>query len=612
MTAARPLRLGTRASILALAQSGTVADALRALGVEVELVKVRTLGDQRPPDTTWGEGAFVGALETALLEGEVDLAVHSAKDVPTTEDPRLVIAAYPEREDPRDALVGREPGLTLATLPSGSRVGTDSPRRGAFLRAVRPDLQVHPLHGNVDTRLRRLDTGETDALILAVAGLTRLGRAERIGERLPTDVLPPAPGQGSLAIQCRADDETTLAWVSRLDDVATRAAVEAERTLLRASGGGCRAPLGGLARVEGDQIVILAGSAAIESAATTGATAAPIVTWAEAHGPVADRIAIAAGLAARLSADLAAKIAASTARAGAPSGPAGAGQPGSRRGRVLVTRTVAQAGPLTQALTDAGLDVVAIPTIDIQPVPAGGPLDQAAANLADYAWVVVTSPNGAASTVSATARAGIEPSASRWAAVGPTTAAKLGERGVTVAFTPSHHDGQALADELPIQPGDRVLMSRADLADDRAPARLRERGAVVDTVVAYRNAGPPAASQAALSTAFAAGPFDAIVFTSGSTTRGLMTLLNPQERRVALRALASCIGKETAKAAREAGFGRVSETADPSWATLAAFIAAQVAAPDAAHGSALTGSAGATPPPDPDHAATPAADREPR
>ncbi|HSG85834.1 MAG TPA: hydroxymethylbilane synthase, partial [Candidatus Limnocylindrales bacterium] len=246
MSASRPLRLGTRGSALAVAQSGTVADALRALGAEVELVRIRTEGDQRPPDTAWGEGAFVGALEQALLSGTVDLAVHSAKDVPTTEDPRLAIAAFPRREDPRDALVGREPGVTIDSLPEGARIGTDSPRRSAFLLAHRSDLRPHPLHGNVDTRLRRLDEGETDALVLAVAGLTRLGLAERISEILPPTIVPPAPGQGSLAVQCRADDPATLAWIRRLDDPETRAAVEAERAFLRASGGGCRAPIGAL------------------------------------------------------------------------------------------------------------------------------------------------------------------------------------------------------------------------------------------------------------------------------------------------------------------------------------------------------------------------------
>ena len=161
--------------------------------------------------------------------------------------------------------MGREPGLTIDSLPAGSRVGTDSPRRTAFLKARRPDLQFHPLHGNVDTRLRRLDTGETDALVLAVAGLNRLHLEGRIGQILSPEVVPPAPGQGSLAVQCRADDEVTRGWLSRLDDPATRAAVETERAFLHASGGGCRAPIGGLARVEGDEVVLVAGSAALDA-----------------------------------------------------------------------------------------------------------------------------------------------------------------------------------------------------------------------------------------------------------------------------------------------------------------------------------------------------------
>jgi hydroxymethylbilane synthase len=557
-----PIRLGTRASALALTQSGTIADALRALGIPVELVTVRTLGDRRPPDTTWGEGAFVGALETALLEGEVDLAVHSAKDLPTTEDPRLAIVAYPQRLDPRDALVGREPGLTLDRLLVASRVGTDSPRRSAFLRARRPDLRVHPLHGNVDTRLRRLDAGETDALILAVAGLTRMGLAGRIGTILPPDVVPPAPGQGALAVQCRADDDLTRWWVSQLDDPATRAAVETERAFLRASGGGCRAPIGGLAHIEGDQIVLVGGSARIEALDDRApASDRPTIAWGDARGPVADRVAIAAGLAVRLNRELGATVPATT-RIGAP--------------RVLVTRAANQAGALVEALTRAGIDVVAIPAIELQPVAAAGPLDEAAGRLDRYAWVIVTSANGAEAVLAAASRVGADPSGTRFAAVGSSTTAALAARAVPIAFRPPRSSGDGIADEIPLRPGDRILLARTDIADGRLPGRLRERGAVVDEVVAYRTVEAPGASREPLAQAFAAGPFDALVFTSGSTVRGLLRLLTPQQRRVALRSVACCIGPTTARVARECGFGRIAEAPMQSAAALAEIVVAAV------------------------------------
>lgn len=255
----RPLRLGTRGSTLARIQSAIVADLLRARGVEVELVTIVTAGDVRAPDTTWGEGAFVGALEAALRDGTVDLAVHSAKDVPIEPETDLVTAAYPGRADARDALVIAGDG-SLAALPPGAVVGTDSPRRTGFLRAARPDLRVVPLHGNVDTRLRRLDGGEVDALVLAVAGLARLGRADRITEILPATLVPPAPGQGALAVQVRRTDQALRDRLAELDDSPTRTAVTLERAVLEAFGGGCRAPLGALAEVGDDAIRLVAGS----------------------------------------------------------------------------------------------------------------------------------------------------------------------------------------------------------------------------------------------------------------------------------------------------------------------------------------------------------------
>jgi hydroxymethylbilane synthase len=260
MTTGPALRLGTRGSALARIQADMVAEALRRHGHSVDLITIVTEGDVRPPDTAWGEGAFVGAIELALVERQIDLAVHSAKDVPIAQAPGLAIAAYPVRADPRDTLV-MPAGRRLASLddlPGGSVVGTDSPRRSGFLLAARPDLHVVPIHGNVDTRLARLDAGEVDALVLAIAGLQRLGRPERITVPLDPAVIPPAPGQGALAIQIREDDVDARGAVAALDDTVTRLAVTAERALLEACGGGCRAPIGALGWLEGDRLALTA------------------------------------------------------------------------------------------------------------------------------------------------------------------------------------------------------------------------------------------------------------------------------------------------------------------------------------------------------------------
>ncbi len=253
------IRLGTRGSKLALVQSELVAKRLRAAGHEVALVPMVTEGDVRPMDMSPGEGVFVTAIARALLSGVIDLAVHSAKDVPLEEDPGLAIAAYPERADPRDVLVTRRGGGSLEALPRGAIVGTDSPRRAGFLLAARPDLEVIPLHGNVETRLRRLDEGAADALVLAAAGMDRLGRHGRIDERFEPDVLAPAPGQGALAVQVRQGDARMMELVSAIDDRDVRLAVEAEREVLRTTGGTCRAPVGALASISGDEFVLLAG-----------------------------------------------------------------------------------------------------------------------------------------------------------------------------------------------------------------------------------------------------------------------------------------------------------------------------------------------------------------
>ncbi|GDY29465.1 hydroxymethylbilane synthase [Gandjariella thermophila] len=249
----RTLRIGTRGSALALAQTGTVADALERAGVDVEIVTVSTPGDRSTkPITEIGVGVFTSALRDALADGRVDVAVHSYKDLPTAPDRRLVIAAVPPREDPRDVLVARD-GLTLGELPAGSRVGTGSPRRKAQLDALGLGLSVVGVRGNIDTRIRRVAEGELDAVVLARAGLARTGRLADATEVLDPLQMLPAPAQGALAVECRIDDvDTEHLLRSTLDDQASRAAVAAERALLAALEAGCSAPVGALADVVED------------------------------------------------------------------------------------------------------------------------------------------------------------------------------------------------------------------------------------------------------------------------------------------------------------------------------------------------------------------------
>ncbi len=251
------IRLGTRGSRLALVQSELFAHRLREAGHEIVLVPIVTEGDVRPVDMSAGEGVFVAAIAQALIAGEIEIAVHSAKDVPLEDESELFIAAYPERADPRDVLITSRGSGSLDRLPGGSTVGTDSPRRAGFVRAARPDLHIAPLHGNVETRLRRLDAGEVDALVLAAAGVDRLGMSERIDERLDPELVPPAPGQGALAVQTRRGDTALLRLIAECDQESVRLAVETEREVLRSTGGTCRAPVGALATVNGDSFTLL-------------------------------------------------------------------------------------------------------------------------------------------------------------------------------------------------------------------------------------------------------------------------------------------------------------------------------------------------------------------
>nr|WP_275406681.1 hydroxymethylbilane synthase [Actinomadura bangladeshensis] len=258
------MRLGTRKSLMATTQSQGVADALtRLTGHAVELVGVTTQGDVSKAllAQMGGTGVFVNALRDKILSGEVDFAVHSLKDLPTSETPGIALAATPLRDDPRDALCGPS---KLADLPRGARVGTGSPRRVAQLRALRPDLEIVPIRGNADTRLRKITDGELDAIVLAHAGLKRIGRLAEVGEVFDTDQMLPAPGQGSLALECRSDRDDLRELLAAVDDAATRRAVTAERTILAVLEAGCSAPVGTYAAEVDEELHLTATVAAID------------------------------------------------------------------------------------------------------------------------------------------------------------------------------------------------------------------------------------------------------------------------------------------------------------------------------------------------------------
>ena len=268
MSRAATLRIGTRASALALWQAREVAARIAAQpdSPAVELVHIRTSGDQQTERPLWqvrGQAFFTREIDRALLAEEVDIAVHSLKDLPTQLDAGLELAALLPRADPRDALLGLR-GATLAALPAGARIGTSSLRRRAFLARLRPDAMLLELRGNVPTRIERLQHGEYDAIVLAAAGLVRLGLAQHVTEYLPAESFPPAVSQGVIGICARSGDEATLRWLAALDARDARLAASAERALLRRLEGGCQVPLGALATVRGDTLTLMATVCALD------------------------------------------------------------------------------------------------------------------------------------------------------------------------------------------------------------------------------------------------------------------------------------------------------------------------------------------------------------
>jgi hydroxymethylbilane synthase len=523
------VKLGTRGSALARAQTERVIELLQSAwpGLACEVTPIVTSGDRSqsngvPLPAIGGKGLFTAELEEALRAREIDLAVHSLKDLPTEEPDGIVLGAVCLREDARDCLVTRE-GRTLAQLPAGAVVGTSSLRRAAQLKAVRPDLEVRSIRGNVDTRVRKVREGEYDAALLAAAGIRRLGLEDAVTEWLEPASMLPAPGQGALAVQCRAGDEPVLALLAAIEDPETRSEATAERAFLRALGAGCTAPVGAhatatdpghvrlqalVASVDGAEVVRVSGEGPAEEVGETlardvlSAGADRILDVIRAGGPLAGR-------------------------------------------RIVLTRPRRQAGALASALAARGATVVEVPLVEIAPLEDMSALDAALASIQGYDWIIFTSANGVAAVAD---RLGARrPPTTRVAAVGPATADAVARLGVEPAFVPDVFAAEEIAAGLGPIAGSRILVPQADIAPSDLAVELRARGAGVEAVAAYRTLPREPTSDEVAEVERGA---DAIVIASGSAARSLAA--SPLRDAIG-RALLVCIGPKTAAAARAVG-----------------------------------------------------------
>ncbi len=525
------IRIGTRASLLARSQTATVAEALsRISGRSCEQVLVRTAGDDvsRPLDQL-GQGVFVSALRAALVAGDVDVVVHSYKDLPSAPEPGVVLAAVPARVDPRDVLVSRA-GAGLDALPTGAVVGTSSPRRQAALARLRPDLQVRPVRGNVDTRIRLVRDGRVDAVVLARAGLIRLDRDAEADQVV--DALLPAPAQGALAVECRENDHELREMLVRLDDARSRLETTAERHVLIGIGATCTTAVAALADHDGRRLRLQA-----ELTDSAGATSR---------------------------ADLTAECALSDTSAAGTLGLRAAGVlHGAAAGNapVLLVRGGA-ADPDVAALRDVGLAAVSDPYVRQTLNPDDGPARRLLAVLKDWAadpasagsrWVVATSAHAVAAWVDGLPPGVLAAQAAAAAAVG-VRAAAVGERtadtlrglGFADVLVPSHATAADLVAALTTQHGGEALFPRGDLALPTLPDGLASAGwAVVHGVVYLTH---PAADAPASVALLDSGEVSAVVLRSPSAARALASFVQPP-RTVAVL----CAGPTTAAAAVDSG-----------------------------------------------------------
>ncbi len=544
------IRIGTRGSTLALAQSAWVKRKLEEAhpGIKVEIIKIKTSGDRflaSPIKAIEGKGIFVKEIEDALRQKKIDLAVHSMKDLPTEIPAGLSVTTITEREDPRDALVSGYQ-RSLEDLPRGSKVGTGSSRRQSQILHHRPDLEVIPIRGNVDTRLKKLDRGEVDGLIMAVAGLKRIGKQDRVSEYLSLDVCLSAVGQGALGLETRDGDPVNQVLTCLHHD-SSAMEVQAERAFLRRLGGGCQVPIGARGYVNGSKLKLMG---------VVGDTGGKRLVRGEVEGKPQD--------AERLGHELAERLlnqGADDLLDGENVVSKGKSKVGPKPlyGRcVMITRPRLQSGSFVRGLEDLGAEVIECPTIEVIPPESYVPLDRTIQGLEEYDWIVFTSVNGVREFLNRLQCLGKDGSALegiRLAAIGPETAREIASHGIQVEFVPAEYRAEGIL--LGLNPaeveGKRFLLPRAATARDILPRTLKKWGAEVDVVQAYRTV-PAKGSAAILSGVMSEHKVDMIAFTSSSTVKHFVDLISPVEMRKFFNVVAvACIGPITKGTAESNG-----------------------------------------------------------
>lgn len=548
----RELTIGTRRSQLALWQTEYIARQWRARFPEIatRTHSVITRGDREadlPLPKIGGKGLFTEELDRLLLAGEIDCAVHSLKDLPTDLAEGIALGAILSREDPRDVWICPG-GYGWEELPCGARVGTSSLRRQAQILVRRPDLKIEPIRGNVPTRIEQALRGDFDAIVIAGAGVSRLGLQAHITAWLPADVMLPAPGQGALAVTCRAEDQETRERLRALHDAPVADCTLAEREFLAALGGGCAAPIAALATP------LTAQPAAIRLTGRVASVDGQEMITATATG--VDPYSLARGLAEEVLQRGAKRLLNHWRAAHAP--PAVAGGQRLAGWRVAVTRAADECRPLCELLSREGAQAISIPALQFRLLGTAEEIQKSLNPLAPQDWVIVTSAHAIRFLIQLEPRATIWLDNVRIACVGPATAEAVRETSLQVSFIPSRFTGACLAEELPLLGTPRVLWLRPRVADEHFAQRMAERGVGVEAIPIYETVAPP--FDDTHEEALAAG-IDAVLFASASAAEHFLTELAERPHRLARRPIYACIGPTTAEAVR--AFGIEPEVVSP-------------------------------------------------